>query len=183
MPKAKGDPYFVSCRAGAEEAARELGVDLLWDGPDQPRRRKQNELVENWITRKVDAMRWPSRTGPVSPPLLRKARARGIPVVTWDADAEPDARDFFVNQATAEGIANALTDEASRLLHGKGEFANHHRRSQRRESERVDRLHQAAARALPPWPEAGDDPAERRRPRQGLCRNTDAAQGLSVGEA
>ena len=23
MPKAKGDPYFVSCRAGAEEAARE----------------------------------------------------------------------------------------------------------------------------------------------------------------
>ena len=26
MPKAKGDPYFVSCRAGAEEAAQELGV-------------------------------------------------------------------------------------------------------------------------------------------------------------
>src|SRR6266542_4698809 len=25
MPKAKGDPYFVSCRQGAEEAARELG--------------------------------------------------------------------------------------------------------------------------------------------------------------
>src|SRR4029079_8193015 len=32
MPKAKGDPYFVSCREGAEEAARELGVDLIWDG-------------------------------------------------------------------------------------------------------------------------------------------------------
>src|SRR5262249_58406353 len=42
---------------------------------------------------------------------------------TWDADAEPDARDFFVNQATAEGIANALTDEAARLLEGGGEFA------------------------------------------------------------
>ena len=25
MPKAKGDPYFVSCRVGAEEAAKELG--------------------------------------------------------------------------------------------------------------------------------------------------------------
>src|SRR4029079_12005886 len=25
MPRAKGDPYFVSCRAGAEEAAREMG--------------------------------------------------------------------------------------------------------------------------------------------------------------
>src|SRR5207302_368410 len=33
------------------------------------------------------------------------------------------ARDFFVNQATAEGIANALTDEAARLLGGAGEFA------------------------------------------------------------
>jgi len=26
MPKAKGDPYFVSCKAGADEAAKELGV-------------------------------------------------------------------------------------------------------------------------------------------------------------
>jgi ABC-type sugar transport system substrate-binding protein len=43
--------------------------------------------------------------------------------LTWDADAEPDARDFFVNQATPEGIANALTDEAARLLNGRGDFA------------------------------------------------------------
>ena len=43
---------------------------------------------------------------------LRRARARGIKVVTWDADAEPDARDYFVNQATPEGIG-----EAKRLLH------------------------------------------------------------------
>jgi len=55
--------------------------------------------------------------------VLRKARARGIHVLTWDADAEPDARDFFVNQATPEGIGNALTDEAARLMGGRGEFA------------------------------------------------------------
>jgi ABC-type sugar transport system substrate-binding protein len=55
--------------------------------------------------------------------VLRKARSTGIRVLTWDADAEPDARDFFVNQATSEGIATALTDEASRLLGGAGEFA------------------------------------------------------------
>src|SRR6266850_2521073 len=56
MPKAKGDPYFVSCRAGAEEAAKELGVDLIWDGPTSLDAAKQNELVENWITRKVDVI-------------------------------------------------------------------------------------------------------------------------------
>jgi rhamnose transport system permease protein len=123
MPKAKGDPYFVSCRAGAEEAAEELGVELIWDGPTSLDAARQNELVENWITRKVDviAVAVENRGGISS--VLRKARERGIHVLTWDADAEPDARDFFVNQATAEGIANTLTDEAARLLGGKGEFA------------------------------------------------------------
>jgi rhamnose transport system substrate-binding protein len=123
MPKAKGDPYFVSCRAGAEEAARELDVELLWDGPTGLDAAKQNELVENWITRKVDAIAVAVENRAGISTVLRKARERGIRVLTWDADAEPDARDFFVNQATAEGIANALTDEAARLLGGNGEFA------------------------------------------------------------
>jgi rhamnose transport system substrate-binding protein len=123
MPKAKGDPYFVSCRTGAEEAAKELSVDLIWDGPTALDAAKQNELVENWITRKVDviAVAVENRGGISS--VLRKARSRGIHVLTWDADAEPDARDFFVNQATAEGIGYTLTDEAARLLGGTGEFA------------------------------------------------------------
>jgi rhamnose transport system substrate-binding protein/rhamnose transport system permease protein len=123
MPKAKGDPYFVSCRAGAEEAARELGVDLIWDGPTGLDAAKQNELVENWITRRVDAIAVAVENRAGISTVLRKARARGIRVLTWDADAEPDARDVFVNQATAEGIANALTDEAARLLGGAGDFA------------------------------------------------------------
>lgn len=123
MPKAKGDPYFASCRVGAEEAAQELGVELIWDGPTGLDAARQNEVVENWITRKVDviAVAVENRAGIST--VLRKARERGIKVLTWDADAEPDARDFFVNQATSEGIANTLTDEAARLLGGAGEFA------------------------------------------------------------
>jgi rhamnose transport system substrate-binding protein len=123
MPKAKGDPYFISCRAGAEEAAKALGVELIWDGPTSLDAARQNELVENWITRQVDviAVAVENRGGISS--VLRKARERGIKVLTWDADADPDARDFFVNQATPEGIGYALTDEAARLLGGRGEFA------------------------------------------------------------
>jgi rhamnose transport system substrate-binding protein len=123
MPKAKGDPYFVSCRAGAEEAARELGADLIWDGPTGLDAAKQNEVVESWITRRVDAIAVAVENAPGISTVLRKARQRGIRVVTWDADAEPDARDFFINQATPEGIGNTLTDEAARLLNGKGDFA------------------------------------------------------------
>jgi rhamnose transport system substrate-binding protein len=123
MPKAKGDPYFISCRAGAEEAAKELGVELIWDGPTGLDAARQNELVENWITRGVDAIAVAVENRAGISTVLRKARGRGIKVLTWDADAEPDARDFFVNQATPEGIANALTDEAARLLNGSGAFA------------------------------------------------------------
>src|SRR5207245_7979130 len=123
MPKSKGNAYFIACRKGAEEAARELGVKLIWDGPTDPDPAKQNEVVETWITRQVDviAVAVENREGLAS--VLRKARARGITVITWDADTEPDARDFFVNQATPAGIGRALMDEAARVMGGEGEFA------------------------------------------------------------
>jgi rhamnose transport system permease protein len=123
MPKAKGDPYFVSCRVGAEEAARELGIELIWDGPTSLDAARQNELIESWITRGVDAIAVAveNRAGIAS--VLRKAQQRGIKVLTWDADAETGVRDYFVNQATAEGIGYTLTDEAAQLLGGRGEFA------------------------------------------------------------
>jgi rhamnose transport system permease protein len=123
MPKAKGDPYFVSCRVGAEEAGRELNADLIWDGPTGLDAAKQNEVIESWITRRVDSIAVSVENAAGISTVLRKARQRGIKVVTWDADAEPDARDFFINQATPEGIGDTLTDEAARLMHGKGDFA------------------------------------------------------------
>jgi rhamnose transport system permease protein len=123
MPKAKGDPYFISCKQGADEAARELGVELLWDGPTELDPAKQNEVVEAWITRGVDAIAVSVENRVGISTVLRKARERGIKVLTWDADAERDARDFFVNQATPQGIGYTLTDEAARILGGRGEFA------------------------------------------------------------
>lgn len=123
MPKAKGDPYFISCRQGAEEAAKELGVELLWDGPTELDPAKQNEVVEAWITRGVDAIAVSVENRVGISTVLRKARARGIKVLTWDADAEADARDFLINQATPEGIGYTLTDEAARILNNMGEFA------------------------------------------------------------
>ncbi len=123
MPKAKGDPYFVSVRGGAEEAAKELGVDMIWDGPTGLDAAKQNEMVEGWITRKVDAIAVAVENKDGISTVLRKAREKGIKVLTWDADAQQDARDFLVNQATSEGIANTLTDAAAKLLNGRGDFA------------------------------------------------------------
>src|SRR4051794_38726358 len=49
MPKSKGNAYFIACRKGADEAAKELNVKLLWDGPTDPDPSKQNELIDSWI--------------------------------------------------------------------------------------------------------------------------------------
>jgi rhamnose transport system permease protein len=123
MPKSKGNAYFIACRKGAEAAAAEAGVRLIWDGPTDPDPAKQNEVIDTWITRGVDviAVAVENRGGISS--VLRKARERGIKVITWDADAEPDARDFFVNQATPEGIGRALMDGAADVMGGEGAFA------------------------------------------------------------
>lgn len=123
MPKAKGDPYFISCKVGAEEAAQALNVDLIWDGPTGLDAAKQNELIQGWITRHVDAISVSVENAPGISTVLRQARAQGIKIVTWDADAEPDARDYFINQATAQSIGIALADEAARVMHNRGELA------------------------------------------------------------
>jgi ABC-type sugar transport system substrate-binding protein len=123
LPKSKGNAYFISCKKGAEKAAKELGIELLFDGPTDPDPAKQNEIVENWITLGVDAIAAACENKEGISTALRKARAKGIKVITYDADALPDAREFFVNQATPEGIGHALMDEAARLIGPEGEFA------------------------------------------------------------
>src|SRR4029453_16687893 len=123
MPKSKGNAYFISCRKGAEQAAKELGVKLVWAGPTEPDPARQNEIVETWITRGVDVIAVSVENREGLSTALRKAKEKGIKIITFDADAEPDARDFLINQATPEGIGFTLTDEAAKVLGGKGEFA------------------------------------------------------------
>ena len=123
MPKSKGNAYFISCKQGADAAARELGVDLVFDGPTDPDPAKQNEIIENWITLGVDVIAAACENKEGISTALRKARQKGIKVLTYDSDAAPDARSFFVNQATPEGIGDTLMDEAARLCGNDGEFA------------------------------------------------------------
>src|SRR5882757_7475630 len=123
MPKSKGNAYFISCKQGSDEAAKELGVELLFDGPTDPDPAKQNEIVENWITLGVDVIAVACENKEGISTALRKAKQKGIKVITYDSDAAGDARDFFVNQATPEGIGNTLMDEAARLCGSEGEFA------------------------------------------------------------
>ncbi len=123
LPKSKGNAYFLSAAKGAQKAADALGDTLLFDGPTQTDPAKQNEIVEGWINKGVDVIAVAAEDKDALSTALRKAQGKGIKVVSFDADVLPDARSFFVNQATPQGIGYALMDEAARLCGSEGEFA------------------------------------------------------------
>ena len=123
LPKSKGNAYFISCQKGAQKAASELGDELIFDGPTGTDPAKQNEIVENWITVGVDVIAAACENKEGISTALRKAQAKGIKVITYDADALPDARTFFVNQATPQGIGYTLMDQAAQLCSSNAEFA------------------------------------------------------------
>ena len=123
MPKELRNPYFESCAEGAREAAQERGFRLRWEGPESPDAAAQASYVTRWVSESVPvvAVSVEDRVG--LSPVLREARRRGVKVLTWDADADPDARDFTVAAATTDGVAQALALEVGRTLAGKGEVA------------------------------------------------------------
>jgi rhamnose transport system substrate-binding protein len=123
MPKLVGIPYFNACRRGAEEAAKELGVNLVYDGPIVADVNKQAEMLDTWIIQGMDAITVAPNDPHALAPTLRKAMKKGAKVLTWDADLDEDSRHFFVNQATYEAIGFALVDTMSAAIGGKGDVA------------------------------------------------------------
>ena len=123
LPKSTRSHYFEGCRAGAEDAAREIGFALRWEGPHHPSAAGQAEVVRGWMRDGLPAIAVSVEHAVTLAPLLREARARGMRVLTWDADADADARDLTVVAATAEAIAQALAFTIGRVLGGSGACA------------------------------------------------------------
>lgn len=125
LPKKKGVPYFTSCAKGAEEAAKELGnVDLVYDGPTDGSAEKAASMVDRWVLKGVDVIAVSPNDPQVLAPAMKKARQKGIKVITWDADAPKDAREFMVNQATSKEIGEALVDTMAKDIAGGGDPAS-----------------------------------------------------------
>jgi rhamnose transport system substrate-binding protein len=123
MPKSTANPYFEDCHRGAVEAAQELGFTLRWEGPPEPDAASQARIVERWVHEGLPAIAVSVESPAHLTSALKDARSRGVKVLTWDADAGPEARDFTVVQATAEAIAHALSFEVGRITGGAGAVA------------------------------------------------------------
>jgi len=122
LPKFKGENYFDGCYTGAQKAADELGVTLVYDGPNQSEatNAKQVEILEGFIAAGVDCIIVSPCDAEGIVPTLQKAMAAGIKIITFDADTDKDAREFYVNPATADDIAKGLVEASVKSLKEKG---------------------------------------------------------------
>jgi ABC-type sugar transport system substrate-binding protein len=127
LPKYKGENYFDACKQGAEEAIQELNAngtvaELIYDGPpqDAATNQKQVDILEGWIAQGVDVLIVSPNDPTAIAPTLKKAMEAGIKVETFDADAEANARELFINQASYDTIGKGLVKAVADSLTGKG---------------------------------------------------------------
>jgi rhamnose transport system substrate-binding protein len=124
VPKLQGVPYFEAMNSGGKEAAKALGnVEWLYQGPTQADAGAQADIVRSYIQQKVDALIVAPNDPDSMAPLLQQAKDAGIHVATADTDAPSSVREVFVNQATAQGIGEGLTDALLTAMGGKGKYA------------------------------------------------------------
>lgn len=109
VPKFTNAAYFAATQAGGQQAADELGLTFIYEGTINADIDGQIQVIDSLIARGVNALIVSPNDPDAIVPVLERARAAGIAVVTYDADAS-GGRDFFVNQATADSIAQGLVD-------------------------------------------------------------------------
>ncbi|MCZ7636974.1 MAG: sugar ABC transporter substrate-binding protein [Verrucomicrobia bacterium] len=83
--KTLNSPFFLDMKRGAEEAARELGVELVAQAPEREVDvEKQMQIVENLIQTRVDALCLTPSGSKELVPVVGKANRAGIPVLIVD---------------------------------------------------------------------------------------------------
>lgn len=83
--KTLNSPFFLDMKRGAEEAARELGVELVAQAPEREVDvEKQMQIVENLIQTRVDALCLTPSGSKELVPVVAKANRAGIPVLIVD---------------------------------------------------------------------------------------------------
>jgi ribose transport system substrate-binding protein len=123
IPKALDIPVFNYAKVGAERAAAELGnVRVEWRAPDTADQLKQKEILESFITQRVDGIAISALNGDFLTDTINRAIDAGIPVVTWDSDAPKSKRIAFYGVDDFES-GRIMGQETIKLLDGKGKVA------------------------------------------------------------
>ncbi len=112
IPKFIAEDYFIACERGFRQAEKEMGgkiqIDWVGDTMAQCSAANQKNYIQGFIDKRYDAILVSALDPETYADTLKGAMAKGIKVITWDADVNTSARDFFVNQAESDQIAIAL---------------------------------------------------------------------------
>ena len=120
IPKGTTHEFWKAIHAGAEKAAHELEVDVIWQGPQkEDDRQMQIQVVQNFISRGIDAIVLApldsrSLVGPVE-----AAVRRGIPVVVIDSGLDSEAHTSFIATDNYQG-GRMGGEHLAKLIGGEG---------------------------------------------------------------
>jgi ABC-type sugar transport system, periplasmic component len=123
VPKVMEILYFNVAEDGAMEAARDLNVNVIYEGPPIADVSKQIQVIRSLMDRGVDALAISANDPEKLLPVLLEAKQRGIKVITWDADTVPEARAFFVNMVDPETLGRHLQDTLAWHMGEQGDYA------------------------------------------------------------
>lgn len=123
VPKLIGIPYFDAMQKGGKQAAKDLGVNFIYQGPSTADSAAQIQTIDGLIQRHVDAIAVAPDDPSAIKPILQKAKQAGIKVFTADTDAPNTVRQVFDEQASADAIGNATMDALASQMGGKGKWA------------------------------------------------------------
>jgi rhamnose transport system substrate-binding protein len=123
LPKSLGNPYFDTSSKGGKAAVEELGGTFAEVGPAESTPDAQVSYINTATQQGVGALVISANDPKAICDAIGEAQDAGVKVVTFDSDTNPDCRDLFVNQATAEGIAKAQVDLIAEQIGDAGEIA------------------------------------------------------------
>ncbi len=120
IPKGTAHPYWKAVHAGAVKAAREMNLNIIWNGPPSERARQQQiEIVQNFTARGVDGIVLAPLDSTALVRPVQTAVNRGIPVVIIDSGLETDAYSSFVSTDNYKGGTMAAK-KLGKLMDGEG---------------------------------------------------------------
>ena len=120
--KVDGIAWFDRMREGVEEFGEETGHDTFLLGPSQADAAEQVRIVEDLIAQGVDAIAIVPFSVEAVEPVLARARAEGIIVVSHEASTQKNADaiiEAFDNASYGEHLMENLADR----MGGEGEYA------------------------------------------------------------
>ncbi|MEU2399283.1 rhamnose ABC transporter substrate-binding protein [Streptomyces pseudogriseolus] len=124
LPKQVNNPYFTSADQGGEKAVRELGSTFKEVGPTSATDTAGQVSYVNTLTQQqVDAMAVSAQDPGALCTALKQAMKNGIKVVTYDSDTNPECRNAFVSQASAEDLGRTEVQLLAEQIDYRGEIA------------------------------------------------------------